>query len=272
MTGQECVTGCGRPASDFLCPGCVAELAAVLRELVSDGHGGRGLLAELDITLSRQDVMATSPGLVSHGAADGLPFRAMASVLSDSVAVVITTWARDLHERNPHLRPPAGSTTRAAAWLAGLPNLLALHPAADELFGDVTGVVAQIRAYIDRRADRVYSGPCGSQVDAGPCPGHLYARSRHGRVRCPACGTEHEVDERRAWMIDYALDLLVTATVALGWARLLMDHVIPPGTWRSWVSRRRILAHGCDALGRPVYRFGDVCDLVAEHLRRRHVA
>jgi hypothetical protein len=62
------------------------------------------------------------------------------------------------------------------------------------------------------------------------------------------------------------------AQVALGWARLLIDHVIPPGTWRSWLSRWRILARGQDRFGRVVYRFGDVWELVAEHRRRRQAA
>lgn len=71
-------------------------------------------------------------------------------------------------------------------------------------------------------------------------------------------------------MIGRFQDVLVTAPVARGWARLLLDHTIPPGPWRSWLSRRGVLDHGTDRNGRPVYHFGDVVDLVVEH--RRHAA
>lgn len=264
MTDRACVTGCGRPTADFLCASCLAELVAALRELPE-------LLVELDITLSRQDTLV-APGAAGRRTSTPLPFRPEASALASSAATTITTWARDMHEHNPHLRPPAGTAMDAAVWLVGLPNLLAMHPAADELHADITGLAHQIRYRVDRRPDRVYSGPCGAPTETGPCPGHLYAHARAGIVTCPVCRAGHDVAERREWMTDRARDMLLTAPVALGWARLLLDHVIPPGTWRSWLSRRRILARGTDWFGRPVYRFGDVVDLVADHLRRRHVA
>lgn len=189
-----------------------------------------------------------------------------------SAATTITTWARTVHEHNPHLRPPAGTVRDAAVWLSGWPSLLALHPAADELHADITGLADQIRYRVDRRPDRVYSGPCGAPTDEGPCPGHLYAHAGAAVVACPVCRAGHDVAERREWMTDRARDLLLTAPVALGWARLLLDHAVPSGTWRSWLSRRRFLARDADRVGRPLYRFGDVVDLVADHLRRRHAA
>jgi hypothetical protein len=265
MTGHTpergCVTGCGRPTADMLCAGCLGELLAALRELP-------GLLIELDVTLSRQDSLARR-GSAGQGAEAPLPFCPLASALASSAVSTVTTWAREVHERNPHLRPPAGSATDAVAWLVGWPSLLSLHPAADELHADITGLANEIRFRVDRPPDRVYGGPCGAPTDAGPCPGHLYAHPGHAMVVCAVCGAGHDVAERRAWMIESALDMLVTAPVALGWARLLMDHEVPAGTWRSWLSRRRVLVRGADRLGRPVFRFGDVVELVTDHLRRR---
>lgn len=269
---QECVTGCGRPTADPLCSGCLDELLAALRALPD-------LLAELDVTLTRQDALVPR-GPAGRSGETPLPFRPEASALASSATAMVITWAREVHEQNPHLRPPAGGTREAAVWLAGLPNLLAMHPAADELHADLTGLAAEVRYRVDRRPDRIYSGPCGAPTPDnepagegdGACPGHLYARPGAGMVTCPECGAGHDVAERRAWMIASALDMLVTAPVALGWTRLLMDHEVPPGTWRSWLSRRRILARGADRHGRPVYRFGDVVELVTDHLRRRRTA
>ncbi|WP_134663958.1 hypothetical protein [Amycolatopsis sp. CFH S0078] len=273
MAEHTCVTGCGRPTNDMLCSACLDELLGALRALITDGLGGRGLIAELGLTLSRQSVIASGTGVVAHSANQPMPFHEAASEMGWVLANTISTWARDVHECNPHLLPPAGSTAGAVAWMVGLPGLLALHPAADELHDEITHVVARVRRVIDRPPDRIYAGPCDAQVEGERCPDHLYARPGMSRVQCGSCGTEHDVDERRNWMIDYAADLRVTATVALGWARLLLDKTIPRGTWDSWVSRGRIVAHGIDGRGRPVFRFGDVRDLVLAHVSKpRHAA
>ncbi|PKW15946.1 hypothetical protein A8926_3728 [Saccharopolyspora spinosa] len=217
--------------------------------------------------------MASGSGVVAHSASTPVPFHEAASEVGWVMANTVSTWAREVHERNPHLLPPAGSTAAAVAWLVGLPNLLALHPAADELHDEITSVVARVRQVIDRPPDRIYAGPCDAQVEGERCTDHLYARPGSHTARCATCGTEHDVDERRRWMIDYAADLRVTATVALGWTRLLLDKTIPRGTWDSWVSRGRIVPHGTDASGRPVFRFGDVRDLALAHVSKpRHAA
>ncbi|MFE0021933.1 hypothetical protein [Amycolatopsis sp. NPDC059021] len=270
---HSCVTGCGRPTYDMLCRACVAELLAALRALVPGADGEPGLLTELEITLSRQHAVVRGTGIVGHSASTPMPYHEAASEMGWVLANTISTWAREVHERNPHLLPPPGSTTGAASWLTGLPGLLALHPAADELHDEITHVVAQVRRVVDRPPDRVYAGPCDAPVDGERCPDHLYARPGQRRVQCGSCGAEHDVDERRNWMIRYAVDLRVTATVALGWARLLLDKAIPRGTWDSWISRGRIVPHGTDGRGRPVFRFGDVRDLALAHVSKpRHAA
>jgi hypothetical protein len=274
MTEQVCVTGCTRPTEDMLCRYCLGELTAALRELVTDGNGGRGLIGELGLTLARQHRLTSSPpGISTPSATQPLPYHEAASEVSMVLVNTITSWARAVAEHNPHLHPPSGSTAAAVAWMAGVPNLLALHPAADDLHGDITAIVARVRRVIDRPPDRIYAGPCETTDDGDVCPEHLYARPGARAVRCGRCGTTYDVDERREWMIDYAADLRITATVALGWARLLLDKDIPRGTWKSWVSRGRIVAHGTDRRGRPTYRFGDVRDLALSWASRpRHAA
>lgn len=269
MSPQECITGCGRPTHDMLCAGCLGELVAALRELVDDGQGGRGLLAELGITLTRQHVVGGGAGVSVPAAEQPLPYHETASEIGWVLANTISTWARDVAEQNPHLHPPVGSTAAAVAWLTGLPRLLAAHPAADEMWDEVTHVVARVRRVVDRPPERIYAGPCGA---GDACADHLYAYPGQSIARCATCGAEHDVAERREWMIRYAADLRVTATVALGWARLLLDKTIPRGTWDSWTSRRRLLAHGTDARGHPVYRFGDVRDLALAHVSNRRRA
>lgn len=270
MTERSCVTGCGRPTRDMLCGSCAVELLGALRELL-DRDGSPGLITELETTLSRQHVMSSGNGVAAPSAETPMPFHESASEVRWVLANTISTWARDLHECNPHLRAPAGTTVDAATWMVGLPGLLALHPAADELHDEITHVVARIRRVIDLPPDRIYAGPCDARIDGERCPDHLYARPGHRRVQCGSCATEHDVEERRNWMISYAVDLRVTATVALGWARVLLDKTIPRGTWDSWVSRGRIVPHGTDGKGHPVFRFGDVQDLALAYVSKpRH--
>lgn len=117
---------------------------------------------------------------------------------------------------------PAGSTAACAAWLAGLPGLIALHPAGDEMHDEITHVTAEVRRLIGRPAEKVYAGPCQAPTDEGVCPDHLYARPGAEQTRCHSCGAEHDVAERRVTMVDYAARLKVPASVALSWTWLLL--------------------------------------------------
>jgi hypothetical protein len=266
----SCVAGCGTPTADFLCAGCLSRLGHTLRELAGAGRV-LGLLDELDVTRSRQDVL-NADGFNAHGSHPD-PMRPDIAHLVDVAANTITTWARLLHEDHPHLRAPAGTTRDAAVWVAQLPAvILARHVGAGEFYRDVAALAARIRAAIDRRPDLVYSGPCGALDGPDTCPGHLYARPGQDAVRCPLCGTRYAVADRREWMLRRALDVNVPGAVALGWTRLLMGQTVPAGTWRSWLSRRRIVSRGTDRHGRPVYRFGDVHDLVRGYQGRRRAA
>lgn len=257
--------GCGTPTDGPLCGRCAAALATALRAL----RGPTGLLAELDITRSRQDALVVDNG--HSRSVESLPYHPFAAQLADTAAATLTMWVRTIHDDHPQPVGPRGGPADAAAWLADLPpGLLASHVAAGRLHADLTGLVDRIWRCIDRPPDLLYGGPCGTRDEHGVlCPGHLYARPGDDIARCPHCRTRHTIAERRAWMLDQAADQTVTAAVALGWTRLLLGRTIPPNTWQSWVTRRRILPHGHDRFGRFTYRFGDVHDLVQSYVARR---
>jgi hypothetical protein len=265
-TSQPCVTGCGRPTADFLCGPCGSDITDALGALL----GRDGLCSDLEITLTRQAVMTGDT--VGHGVTEpGLPYHAGASELGWVLRDTITAWVADLANRYRNLHQPGGELRSQISWLAGLGHRLRLHPDALALHDEITSVVAAITRLIDRPAQQVYCGPCEAALTAAGadrCPAQLYARPGAGQVRCHGCGADHDVADKRQAMVDYAAGLRVTATVALGWARILLDHPVPRGTWDSWIARRRLLAHGVDRHGHAVYRFGDVRDLVLAHIAK----
>jgi len=86
-------------------------------------------------------------------------------------------------------------------------------------------------------------------------------------VPCRSCGTGHSVEERREWMLDALQDHLAPAHQV---AHILAQLVAPvrPDRVRQWAARGRIVPHGRDAAGRPLYRVGDALAVLAAAMRR----
>lgn len=262
MTQTCTVPGCGqaRPGHQWICRTCVAQLERALTSVPA-------LWRELDVTLTRQDVIGSDSG--SRSAETALAFKETASEARWALANTIGTWARVLAEN-------AGAPTpeKPAQWLLANVQSLAMHEAVAEAVDEIGDAVAQAYRVIDRPPEFVLAGVCGAVLRMPDpnaelledrvelrCFAPLYARPGHMRTKCEACGNMREVAERRDEMVENAAEYLVTGTIALGWVRMLMGKTIPDGTWRSWCSRGRVVPHGTNHLGQPTYRFGDVRDL-----------
>ncbi len=92
-----------------------------------------------------------------------------------------------------------------------------------------------------------------------------------GTVRCPACRAQVDVESRRTWLLQQVEDMLLPATEL---ARAIDGLGVPvtPSTVRSWVARTRLVAKGQRMVGgrvTPVYRVGDVLDLVNAEAARK---
>lgn len=247
---------CDRPALDaWICRSCEKGLEHDLTEISM-------LWRELAVTLTRQDVLGGDGGRRSAEVA--LVFKPNASEARWVLANTIGTWARLLAESHSLQAP-----LHPARWLLLNVHSLAMHEAAGEAVDEIRTVVRLAYRTIDRPPEFMLAGVCEAAVDDGRCVAQLYARPGDTSTMCEACGAVHEVAERREAMILAASGLLVTATVALGWVKLLMDKTIPQGTWDSWKSRGRVLAHGISAEGYPTYRFGEVRDLALTWVSRK---
>lgn len=196
---HECVVdACWRPTQDHLCQGCLTELVTALRMLAykvnQRGERRPGLCQDLDDVITRQTAMGKAVGGKATG--QRLPYHVEASELADTARNIITTWARDFHESNPHLKPKWTSLASAAEWLASLPRLLSIHPAAKEMHDEITYLERAIRKMVDRAPDKIYLGKCGATFEDVECKDGLFGVVDQEVVRCKTCGTEHDAHDR----------------------------------------------------------------------------
>jgi hypothetical protein len=238
------------------------------------------LIDDLHTTLSRQDAVGASSG--RRASESSLPWKETASEALWVLVSTVTTWAREFQDRNASPFPDA--PVAAARWLLANSSHVASREQAGQMVDEIASAVAKAYEVIDRPPELLIAGQCGHQG----CEEYLYARPDSKTTTCRACETEHEVVERRVWMVNYAAELHLPAAECLAWVRLLMGKAIPRGTWDSWLARGReeerrrgdpeerdkerkftgLLAIAIDHAGRPLYRFGDVRDLAADWVAR----
>lgn len=236
------VAGCARPRprEQFVCRGCVHRLEQALGDVPA-------LWRELTVTMTRQDAVGSDGG--RRSADSGLPFKPNASEARWILANTVGSWARLIAEHAGISQLPA----RPARWLLINVQSIAMHPAADEAYDEITSAVKHAYRAIDRVPDLLLAGACDDQL----CRKPLYARPDAMEVACE-CGVTYSTAERHDAMVAAAGQHLVPATIALSWAHKLLGHVIPRGTWDSWTSRKRIQPHSVDAAGTLLYAFGEV--------------
>ncbi len=193
------------------CPVCQCEQAEGLLCHADTSHLERELgdvaaiVAELDVTLSRQDRIPSSSGGGESDKAksedSGLaplkhtrsPVNWGASTVADDLQNTLTTWARDVWAV-PDVRyvPEKGTTAMAARTLLMHIDHIRRHPAVVELFDEVTDAIAQARRAVDRPGNRtiIFVGPCPeTRPEGGICDGEVYAfipteDDRPSRLEC----------------------------------------------------------------------------------------
>lgn len=279
---HEC-GNCSRPVPDGagICLYCSTALAGALRRVP-------GLLDDLVVTWSKQDRLTTGGG----GGHRGRPSEAPLPVRFDITAVVaavgneVTTWARDLVDRNGWdvADPPArvarngkrgpvfiATTPRidlacyAAVWLADHIEALRRHPAVMEAHTGLTGAVAAAENAIDRPEARLFIGSCDK------CQAALYAKPEDRNTRCELCGKAY-TDVAERW--DRALLRLrgypATAAVLAGSIGQLYGVIISKRLIHSWHCRKTITQVDVDPDTRePRFRIGQVLDRAARSTPRK---
>ena len=247
------IDGCDHPArSGYMCGGCEAELRRALANVPE-------ILGDLDVTLSRQ---TSRMGRGGHGEPP-LAFDERASEVGYVLRSALVGWVRQLQEAQPEEWP--GDTAQSmAAWLSARLQRLVRHPAAEEAHGEIVAAVRAAERATDRAPERQFAGRCPG------CGSALYGKPGAGVVQCRAEGCQAEpVEVAVQWdaMLDQMQDQLVTAAQASD----ILTRLAAPlkaELVRQWGSRGRLIAHGRDLAGHPLYRVSDVRDLLVEKLAR----
>jgi hypothetical protein len=233
-----------------MCGACRAELARALASVPE-------VLGDLDVTLSRQ---TSRMGRGGHGSTVPLAFDERASEAAYGLRSALVGWVRVLQEAHAE-EWPDDTPQSMAAWLSARLTRLVRHPAAPEAHEEITDAVRQAQRVTDRAPERQFAGRCA-------CGAALYARPGAGRVQCRDCDADAvDVAAQRDAMLGQITDRLVTATQA---ADILTRLAAPlkAELVRQWGARGRLIAHGHDPAGHPLYRVSDVRDLLVEKLAR----
>jgi ribosomal protein L37AE/L43A len=293
---------CGKPIHDnaYICAGCGQTLTKALHH-IADLH------SELDITLTRQARIGSTNGapppppeidpdpqpknVILWGVAvQPLPFHLGASKVAQDVGNTISTWARViLEERRMELppipEPPIGplctpteckhesctvirwhvresETVHAAKFIAEYVWWLRRRPEAPEAYSDLLAVASQLERVIDNPPTLKYAGPCNV------CRKDLYVREGAGMVECRPCGMTYDMAGRREWLLEAAEDRLERAA-HIAQAVTDLGSPITADRIRKWAQRSQLIPHATDRLGRPLYRIGDVLDLLRNDTQRK---
>jgi len=174
-------------------------------------------------------------------------------------------WVREGLDAHPSVPLPSPSVVGMAAALMHLHGWLVVHPEGHTAIDEVGYAVAQARTAIDRAADRVYAGTCDG--DGGECGEELYAVEGSTSLRCPVCMTERDVFTWRRNRLEAAGDSLLTLSEMTRAIGETGSETVSRKRLEGWVRRGRLIRAGHDG-GTPLYRVGDVLDIIEGEKRR----
>lgn len=260
---SEC-QACPRPCVDAnLCRSCVDQLVAELRQI-------DWLVSQLEITLTRQARVGHRNG--PRSSERPLMFHWGASVDLETMRDGLAMWASTVAERRGIRVDADRDPVQLAQWLIRWVGEAAQHPDAAELHGDVISMTRAARRTIDLAPDLRYVGPCdGHQaritpVELGGCGEDLYVGMHAATVVCATdgCGAEYPIEERRAWLLEQAVDQLRTArqlAYELPWIAGVVINAKTIGMWAARGKLTRYLPHPQDQRFAARFRVGEVIEL-----------
>jgi len=236
---------------------------------------------ELLVTLTRGN-RTTHARVGGRSATTPLPWHEAAGDTVRRLHAALGMWALRLHAlyspKLPDSTDPTGwfqsppdftaDVESLAAWLLDHPTWMAQHPAAADLFADITSVIATAWRVIDHAPDRWYAGPCSVE----DCTGQVFGDPNTATGSCSVCHHIYDMARRRAFLLDAARDYALTAAELSRALPVLLGIMINRKTVTTWAHRGILIAvdHD-DRHGWPLYRLGDVEVLVLRKLGVRDV-
>jgi len=279
---------------DDQCPGCVPRTTDGAFACEACAQRARGHLRI--IVETAPDARLVAAGLVRRGGGGGSgkpgsrpPLNDGATDALTEVQATITTLARDIAETRGLTVPRSGHQLDpivvAARWLTGqvewLTHAVDGHePRCIGAFAEIAACAGRVRGVVDGAPGRKYLGPCGARlcglcgiveqdhvcegdIPVWTCEGDVHVRPGAEQGTCRSCGARVDRQARQEWLDEQVADRAYRA------AHIADAYRINVNTIRSWAERGRLVPHGQDRLGRPLYLVGDVRELAREAADRR---
>ncbi len=181
-----------------------------------------------------------------------LPFNQDAAIDHGAVVDTVTTWGRHIYIARGV--PAPGKGTNPLMWIADQLDWLRYRLEVVQALDELDYAAQLVDRAIDAPAQHWYAGRCLE----GGCDAELYARHGAQLIRCRDCGTRHDAEERKRWLLEQAEDTLGTAAEISRLVSAMRAELLTSSQVRSMAHRGRIAAHGVDRHGYPTYRVGDV--------------
>ena len=293
MTDNLCP--CGQPSPHAtICTSCQTTLRNDLRNI-------RDHWPDLIDAMGKQMRFGGNGGKVV-GKTPPLPINPTATEAYWCANNTLTTWARTVHDAWPSIPLPIGDGGVAADWLGQASDWFVKDAWVIELADEIEDTWRLIRTAIDRPADlqplgqcghihepeRTHDGdtcacachygqpgaiPCNIEDGCNPdtptiaaviCPEQLKASRDATDVRCPTCGTTHDVGALRAATLNAHRDIVLPMPQLLDLLGIFTkdDRTRTSAKVRQWVKRGRVTDRMVEvgtAL-RAGYRVGEVLD------------
>jgi hypothetical protein len=214
------------------------------------------LLEDLEVTITRQDRLADPSDRKS--AETPLPLKLGPMEARRDLAATLLTWAYHLAFDHGTVGPM--SSEKAARYLAASLDAIQRDEQAGDLADEIGYAVIQAQRAVDKPQQLQYTGPCEE------CGADLYAHLRASHVACRNCPQTYPIEQRREWLLTQAEDRLLTAAEMSRALPGLLRKPLTASMIRGWAHRDRLTAYPPlpERPRDPVYRVGDVLDLIRE--------
>lgn len=262
------------PDHAFLCTKCGHRLATRFGEVA-------GLAEDLLVSLSRRARIDRPPTPLDpedhqHSVAATLSIQPLPVDLAagEHLAALRTTvaeWADSIARVRGYARP-LGTWEAVGTFLVHQVPWLRYREEGPVLLEEIEQMRSQVRRFVDRPTPTWYAGPCGAHYldDDGllqECDADLHALSGADQVTCRGCDTTHDVGQRRQWLLGLAEDRLLRAE-HLARAVTVLAEPVTSAQIRGYAFRKRLVPKGRDAGDHPLYRVGDLLELIREDLQQ----